>query len=905
VTCAQCGWGVSGSCPLLSLAPAGPPPPATCNTSAASPGMDMPGGDFAAAPLPSGGWQACEARCCATDGCNGGWVYVPAAPGAFMDCTAGQPCCYLKGSAVAPKNSTVPGIVSGSVAKPLPVIVPPPVGMRSAVPLGGAGAGAFELRGDGSVHEVTIQNASPYGAAKYGVLADALLALQVGTGGPVAVRTHAPGGLPGVDAITYSGAYPVSRLQPEAAAALPPAANATVYAYSHVKPGDRAASGKPAVAFTLTLTNPSATDALPVSFGLLLPLGGINDCARNPSGGAKPVATSTQPDAGACRAACAASPASAACASWTWRAPTGECALNGAVPWAVHEVGAVCGVEGSWLPAASGSALTFSAYPTGASGNASDGNPAVGDATLAAVVDPAGSSFTNLAVRLAVGDNVTAAWAAAWAPGGSGASAPPPSAGTHGMVTVSGSLPPGATGSLSVVFAWYYPNRDHMGVDIGNYYATLYRDSVDVAGALTSAGALPAAVGDIAGLHGMLTASSLPAWLADHAVNSMSHMRTVIWTRDGRWRQPEAFDCPDVDSIHNDYQRHLPYVWLFPDNEVNKMLKWASGQVVDPASADYGLIYEYLGSFGLGPLDVPGGRVMADTTSLWVVEALEMWRATGDAELLAQLYPTAARAVAWQVARARRTGQNLPDHLVNTYDITNPEQYNATTFNAVIYLTSLAAGAALADAVGDAATAATARAAWTAGAAAIQSLLWNATAGYYTAFTGVPGSVHADCLYGQVLALYLGLGWQLPPAQVASHLAHEMATNGNAYGLQVVTGRTPPAAAAVATDGAAAALLSPRSAAARLSAHSVDTTNWMGAAPTWSALQVALGNMTLDAALATTQAQLDNFRTRINDFWSFTGLTSSIWGADSQNGQPQTTRCESWRWTCAGVMRAR
>ena len=85
---------------------------------------------------------------------------------------------------------------------------------------GGIGAGALELRADGTFHEVTIMNASPAGAAKFGVLADMVLAVRVATAsGTVTklVRTSAPSfaadaGLQGVDSITYSGSYPVSRL---------------------------------------------------------------------------------------------------------------------------------------------------------------------------------------------------------------------------------------------------------------------------------------------------------------------------------------------------------------------------------------------------------------------------------------------------------------------------------------------------------------------------------------------------------------------------------------------------------------------------------------------------------------------------------------------------------------------
>lgn len=665
VTCAQCSWYEGGSCPLLSLAASSPPPPSDCNTSTPATGYDLPGGDSQAAPI-TGGFEACGQRCCDSALCTAGWVWVPSAPADFMACKAGQECCYMKGASGTPEKSSVAGIVSATVTKAAQPMLPPPLGLRSAVPLGGVGAGALELRGDGSIHEVTIQNQSPGGAAKYGTFSDALLAVRIGAGAaPAAVRTRPPPGIPGVAGITYSGAYPVSRLTVDDPTVGPAGSNPTVYAYSHLAAGDKVASGKPAVAFTLSLSNPSATEALPVSFALSLPLAGVNDCARNSR--VAPVATTQAPSAAACLQACAGNPQ---CASWTWRGQgpsAGTCTLNGDVPWSVHEEGASCGIAGSWL-SASPVALTFSAYPAGLEGNASDSNPGAGDLTLAAVVDPASTTFTNLSVTAGVGDNVTSAWASVFGSSSgaaSGADAVPPS-GTHGMLSVSGSLPPGSSGTLSIVLAWYFPDRDHVGFDVGNFYSTLYRDSLDVASQLTTSGALASAVSDIAALHSVFTASTLPSWLVDHSINSFSHMRTVIWTRDGRWRQWEAPDCPDVDSIHNDYQRHLPYLWLFPENEVQKMEKWASGQVTEPGNGEFGLIYEYLGAFSLGPLDVPGGRVMADTTSLWVVEALELWRNTGDGDLLQRFYPTVARALTWQVNRARRAGVGIPDHLVNT-----------------------------------------------------------------------------------------------------------------------------------------------------------------------------------------------------------------------------------------------
>ena len=42
----------------------------------------------------------------------------------------------------------------------------PPLGMRSAPPLGGLATGTIELRGDGTLRAFTIENASPAGSVK-------------------------------------------------------------------------------------------------------------------------------------------------------------------------------------------------------------------------------------------------------------------------------------------------------------------------------------------------------------------------------------------------------------------------------------------------------------------------------------------------------------------------------------------------------------------------------------------------------------------------------------------------------------------------------------------------------------------------------------------------------------------
>ena len=101
--------------------------------------------------------------------------------------------------------------------------------------------------------------------------------------------------------------------------------------------------------------------------------------------------------------------------------------------------------------------------------------------------------------------------------------------------------------------------------------------------------------------------------------------------------------------MHNDYQRHLPYIWAAPRFEISKFREYARGQYKD------GHIPEFLGDFGLGPLDNTGGRTMADTTTLWVTELFEFWINTGDVALVNELWPNARAAIGWLIDRIRCT----------------------------------------------------------------------------------------------------------------------------------------------------------------------------------------------------------------------------------------------------------
>jgi non-lysosomal glucosylceramidase len=111
-------------------------------------------------------------------------------------------------------------------------------------------------------------------------------------------------------------------------------------------------------------------------------------------------------------------------------------------------------------------------------------------------------------------------------------------------------------------------------IHIGNFYSNMFKSSQSVA--LHMRKNLLKSVSDIATWQEpfMLTTASpsesksrvhrLPAWLNDVLINSVSFWRSAFWTKDGRWRQWEAYDCNDMDTIHNDMQRILPYMLFYP-----------------------------------------------------------------------------------------------------------------------------------------------------------------------------------------------------------------------------------------------------------------------------------------------------------------------------------------------------
>eukprot|EP01050_Picozoa_sp_SAG11_P006368 SAG11_NODE_490_length_8982_cov_5.961162_9_plen_762_part_00 len=635
-----------------------------------------------------------------------------------------------------------------------PHLVPPPLGIRSAVPLGGIGAGSMELRGDGSLQQLTLWNNFPAGAPKFWAFPHAVFGMRVNDRA-VALRTSPPAGIPGVAALKYSGAYPMSRLVVDDPAVK--GVNASLFAYSAFHVGDMEKSATPAVAFSLLVENTNEPrrggKAVDVDFVLTLPFSVEPESARpaaKPDSGEQVEASTPEQ----CLAQCAAS---ATCASWTLDA-AGKCTLATSVPFNRYTPGAHSGVKGSFVAdkyvaegEAGGECLTLHRPGTG---------PAQGGLSLCG----SDSAATKNTLSMGTAPSMAKLWSEFSSTGLTGGKVAATDG--YGAVAVHAkALAAGEKRALSITLGWHYPERFYLSERVGNKYTTIHTDSEAAAKSL----GLEATVEAISTLHSVFfdsvpqpsssTSGGLPAWLADILVNMLSHVRSAWWEEDGKWRQWEAYDCVNVDSVHNDGERHIPYISIFPNSTKNKLRAWGATQLPN------GMIPEQLACGCTGRID-PGldkgcSRVMSDVSSMFITYVLELYRWQNDTQTVHDLWPVVKKAAQWQMDVSAEDG--TPQHLENTYDILGPTRFKHVSYNTVFHLLAMKAAAELATVMGDSECATACTAALKRGQAAFDEQQWvsNMTgAPHYSFAADRSQSLMADSLYAQLLAFLLNRrGW--------------------------------------------------------------------------------------------------------------------------------------------------
>lgn len=621
-------------------------------------------------------------------------------------------------SAVAPPNGATP-VTNSSMLAGWSV---PPAGMRSAPPLGGVSTGSVELRADGSLHAWTIENASPAGSTKLATLSDAAMGVRVGQNAKL-LRTHPPLGLPGVHAMIFSGAMPFTRLAP-IDPALAGAAGMMLFGSSRWRVGDMNASATPAVGFTLTATNPSTSDPLDLSFFFALPLSLQRGVIRS---SADAVNATENGGAESCYAACAGN---STCMAWSYGGARCEQYGDGpGIPSSrnTDATGAASGVRGTWTLGKTNNCATLIRPGTHAAAGSASLCAASEGGVAATVSFSSGKSLATLWQTFATNGTLD---------GKLGADA-------VGAAAVKMTVPPGGAASLTISLGWYFPHRDFMGTVVGNHYASVVQDSETASRLLLPSTEAAEDVSNWGAFASALLNSSLPTWFGDSLLNSLHHTRSAMWLADGRWRQWESFSCVNVDSVHNDGERHIPYLMLQGGyGTTSKMRAWAAGATPKTTTSVGGMIQEQLacGCMDAVPpkLDAPCGRVMGDVTSMFVVYLLELWQWTADENILKELWPAAKAAAEWQIDRATNpSAPGLPHHLIDTYDGLALENYNASAFSGFFHLLAMKAARvlALSPPIGDSAFAAKCGAAYHTGIEGMDRLLWNKTDEFYRSYT--------------------------------------------------------------------------------------------------------------------------------------------------------------------------
>jgi non-lysosomal glucosylceramidase len=635
----------------------------------------------------------------------------------------------------------------------------PGTGLRSAVPLGGIGAGSFEVRADGSFHEWTIENASPASQAKLSpaALRDALFGVRVVETGneqvfAKALRTSPPAGIKGIESLAYSGLFPMSKLRLDDAA-LPVEAELSMLSSFRIY--DINASNSPSASFALSVHNPGSA-AVKVALLLTLPFGENLETDR----GGSDMANATVTSATACLEHCAGTKG---CLAWSFNMGKSVCYLKDEVGPTVWYPGVISGSMHSWSRDASGGS-SFSA--TRACSGPVDSQ--CGGINI-------GASGGSVSFRSA--SDVKTIWNDFETDGELGSKLD--STASHGALAVRATVPAGGNGTLLMTLGWYFPQRTWTGLSAtngtdeataveGNLYAAQAKSAAEVVTQAQSQ--LLPALDTIEALHSVLvTEPTWPAWVGENLVNSLSHSRNSQLNSRGEWSQFESFACNNVDSIHNDFQRSRFYLWFFAPTVKSKLRAWAHaqcgfgqtdrGHYPQCTAEDHGMLQEQLACGCAGPTmelrDGFGcGRRMGDVTTNWIHYLLGYVMQTGDSALATELHANVQAAARWMIRNAAADG--LPNQLQMTYDQYGLQNNNHTSYNALLYLSAVKACVKLAEIqhVHDTSLATDCDTAFTRGSAAFSELFWSDENGYYRGVvdetTGSPPWIMGDSMFGTV-----------------------------------------------------------------------------------------------------------------------------------------------------------
>jgi uncharacterized protein (DUF608 family) len=335
-------------------------------------------------------------------------------------------------------------------------------------------------------------------------------------------------------------------------------------------------------------------------------------------------------------------------------------------------------------------------------------------------------------------------------------------------------LNPGEEVVLPFILSWYFPNlvnywnkEDEVrGKRIGNFYAKLFHDALDVAKYVAKE--FERLEEETRLFHKTLFESTLPSYVLDAVSSQVSTIRTptCLWAEDGRFYAFEGCNdnsgCCWMNCTHVwNYEQTLAH--LFPSLERTMRLTDFLNNTDDTGNMAFRTLVPLVGArWRFKPA--------ADGQMGCIMKLYREWKLSGDDEFLKMLWPSAKKSLeyAWKTWDKDCDGLMETDQH-NTYDI---EFYGPNPMVSSLYLGALRAAEEIAKYLGDFESAKRYREVFEKGRDNFIKLLWNGE--YFaqrsrgdsnTRYQFGEGCL-SDQLIGQWFSHVVGLGYILPEEQV-------------------------------------------------------------------------------------------------------------------------------------------